>query len=70
MSKTRRHLDNPIAVAMKKRYGKTSSVHADKRAPRGGQRNKMREYLDEYEATAVDEQQAEMNYFMSPDFEY
>jgi hypothetical protein len=48
MSRTNR-LSNPIAVAMKLRYGRTSSVMKDRRAPRGGSHNDHREMMEEYE---------------------
>jgi len=38
---------NPVAVAMRARYGKTTSVHKHRCAPRGGQRNEMAEMLAE-----------------------
>jgi hypothetical protein len=37
---------NPVAVAMKARYGKTTSVHKDKREPRGGDKNEERKLLE------------------------
>lgn len=40
---------NPIAVAMRKRHGATTTKMKDKRVPRGGTRNKQKEYReDEY----------------------
>jgi hypothetical protein len=53
MGKTIRHGDdgkrNPIAVAMKKRYGNTTSVMKDRREPRGGTRNETRDLLSSLE---------------------
>jgi len=48
MSKTNR-FSSPIAVAMKSRYGRTTSLMKDRRAPRGGSYNDQRILLDEYE---------------------
>lgn len=42
-------LNNPIAVAMKKRYGNTTSVMKDRRQPRGGAKNESDILLQEYE---------------------
>jgi hypothetical protein len=42
-------LKNAILVACRKRYGQTSTVHKDRRLPRGGTKNKQREYLAELE---------------------
>ena len=39
---------NYMAVAMRKRYGQTTSVMKDRRAPRQGARNEERELLEEY----------------------
>lgn len=44
MSKTIR---NPVAIAMGKRYGKTTTVMHDRRQERGGSKNHSREYLKE-----------------------
>ena len=57
MSKTIR---NPVAVAMVKRYGHTTSAMKDRRQPRGGTRNLFREYLDDAEETK--EIQAEVSH--------
>lgn len=40
---------NPVAVAMQKRYSTTTTVMGDRRAPRGGSHNEMVELLLEYE---------------------
>lgn len=48
MSKTKR-FSNPIAVAMKLRHGRTTSVMKDRRTPRGGNFNEQRVLLEEYE---------------------
>lgn len=48
MSKTIR---NPVAVAMIKRYGHTTSAMKDRREPRGGTKNHFREYLEDIEET-------------------
>jgi hypothetical protein len=40
---------NPVAVAMMTRYGQTTTTHRDRRAPRGGSKNKVREFLKECE---------------------
>jgi hypothetical protein len=57
MSKTIR---NPIAVAMVKRYGHTTSAMKDRRQPRGGTKNYFREFLDDVEETK--EIQAEVSH--------
>lgn len=69
MSRTKR-FTNPIAVAMKNRHGKTTSVMHDRRQPRGGQRNEMRDFLDEYEEEQAILEQATLNSFLHPDFKY
>jgi len=53
---------NPIAVAMRARYGKTTSVHKDRRAPRGGQTNEQRGWMAEWEdeKEAREDERAEM----------
>jgi hypothetical protein len=38
---------NPVAVAMRKRHGKTTTKMKDRRAPRGGARNKQKEYRED-----------------------
>lgn len=38
---------NPIAVAMNARYGRTTTVFKDRRQPRGGSRNRQRDYQNE-----------------------
>jgi hypothetical protein len=38
---------NPIAVALYKRHGNTVTTMRDRRAPRGGSRNKQRDYREE-----------------------
>lgn len=38
---------NPIAVAMTKRYGTTTKKMKDRRTPRGGSKNKMKDILNE-----------------------
>ena len=45
MKKSRRQ--NPIAVALRVRHGKTITVMKDRRAPRGGARDKQRDYREE-----------------------
>jgi hypothetical protein len=40
-------LTNPVAVAMKARYGRTTSTHKHRCAPRGGQRNEMADIMAE-----------------------
>lgn len=40
-------LRNPVLVALMKRHGSTTTVMKDRRAPRGGCRNKQREYREE-----------------------
>ena len=45
----KRDINNPVAVAMNKRYSKTTSVMKDRRGPRGGTRNAFRDYLDNME---------------------
>lgn len=40
---------NYTAIAMKKRYGQTTSVMKDRRLPRGGQTNESRNLLTEWE---------------------
>ncbi len=47
-------MTNPVAVAMRARYGRTTSTMRDRRAPRGGQRNEMADMLAE-----LDEEQDE-----------
>lgn len=42
---------NPIAVAMVKRYGHTTSAMKDRRTPRGGTKNHFREFLEDAEET-------------------
>jgi hypothetical protein len=37
---------NPILVALIKRYGKTTTVMKDRRTPRGGDRNRQRDYRE------------------------
>jgi hypothetical protein len=37
---------NPIVVAMMARYGRTTTTMKDRRASRGGARNKQRDYRD------------------------
>lgn len=36
---------NAVVIAMMKRHGRTTTVMKDRRQPRGGTRNKAREYL-------------------------
>lgn len=36
---------NVIVIAMMKRHGSTTSVMKDRRAPRGGTRNKQRDFM-------------------------
>jgi len=38
---------NPVLVALIKRHGHTTTVMKDRRAPRGGARNKQRDYRAE-----------------------
>jgi hypothetical protein len=38
---------NPVAVAMKARYGRTTGGHKHRGTPRGGQRNEMADFLAE-----------------------
>jgi hypothetical protein len=38
-------LTNPIFVAMMKRHGSTTTVMKDRRAGRGGDKNKSQQYL-------------------------
>jgi len=38
---------NPIAVAMRKRHGATGTKMRDRRAPRGGSRDRQRDYREE-----------------------
>jgi hypothetical protein len=40
---------NYTAIAMKKRYGKTTSVMKDRRTPRGGNTNEQQGWLSEWE---------------------
>ncbi len=42
---------NPIAVAMNKRYGSTSTIMHDRRDERGGDKNEQQEFLQEIEET-------------------
>lgn len=37
---------NPVAVAMTLRYGQTTTKMRDRRAPRGGNRNRQRDYRE------------------------
>jgi hypothetical protein len=52
MSKTIR---NPVAIAMGKRYGKTTTVMHDRRQERGGSKNSLRDMLEEVEEFRQDE---------------
>ena len=36
---------NVVVIAMLKRYGSTTTIMKDRRAPRGGNRNKVRNFL-------------------------
>ena len=45
MKKIRRQ--NPIAVALRVRHEKTTTTMKDRRAPRGGARDKQRDYREE-----------------------
>ncbi len=38
---------NAVLVALHKRYGNTTKVMKDRRAPRGGARNKQQDYREE-----------------------
>jgi hypothetical protein len=51
-------MTSPAAVAMRKRYGNTTSVHRDRRAPRGGQINEQRGYLAEWEEAKEAQEEA------------
>lgn len=53
-------LTSPTAVAMRKRYGQTNSVHRDRRAPRGGQRNDQRDLLAELDEELETENEREV----------
>lgn len=46
MTKQKRK-QNPVAVAMRKRHGSTTTKMKDRRAPRGGARNKQKEYRED-----------------------
>jgi len=43
------HIRNYTYVLMMQRFGKTTTIMKDRRAPRGGTRNEERELLEEYE---------------------
>jgi hypothetical protein len=45
---------------MRKRYGQTNSVHRDRRAPRGGQRNDQRDLLAELDEELETENEREV----------
>jgi hypothetical protein len=47
MKKKNKRRENPIAVAMRKRHGGTTTKMKDRRAPRGGARDKQREYKED-----------------------
>lgn len=52
MSTTNMKLEAPaqrltVLVALHKRYGNTTKAMKDRRAPRGGARNKQRDYREE-----------------------
>lgn len=38
---------NAVLVALHKRYGNTTKTMKDRRAPRGGSRNRQRDYREE-----------------------
>lgn len=46
MAKKKKSLRNPIVVACQERYGQTTKTHKDRRTPRGGDRNKQRDYSE------------------------
>lgn len=45
--KKQKRKQNPMAVAMRKRHGATTTKMKDRRAPRGGARNKQKEYSED-----------------------
>jgi hypothetical protein len=47
MKKKQQKRRSPIAVALRKRHGQTTTKMKDRRAPRGGSRNKQREYKED-----------------------
>jgi hypothetical protein len=45
---------NPVAVACRLRYGKTTTTMKDRRAPRGGSRNEQHDLLAELETDELE----------------
>ena len=47
MTTNKERRQNPVAVAMRKRHGRAATKMKDRRVPRGGARDKQKEYRED-----------------------